>query len=81
MRVTLPRRSNNVGQVVGVSALVSGAQRAFVWQNGNMTDLGTVPGGKEKAAVRCDQRHGHIVGTATTKNGQRHAVLWSLRSG
>ena len=77
---TTPAALNNVGQVVGVSTLVSGAQRAFVWQNGHMTDLGTVPGGKESGAAAINE-HGLIVGTATTKNGQTHAVLWTLRSG
>jgi probable HAF family extracellular repeat protein len=35
---------NNQGQVVGYSGLVFGITHAFQWENGNMIDLGTLPG-------------------------------------
>lgn len=50
--------------------------RPFVWQDGRMTDLGTLPGGNESSAVDINDR-GQIVGWATTKTGERHAVLWT----
>ena len=44
------------------------------------TDLGTLPGGSKSYASAINNK-GQIVGWATTKNGQKHAVLWTLRSG
>src|SRR5512133_842170 len=35
---------NEVGEVVGMSDTASGKQHAFLWQNGRMRDLGTLPG-------------------------------------
>jgi uncharacterized membrane protein len=43
-----------------------------------MTDLGTLPGGKESQALAINER-GQIIGQAETKTGQRHAVLWTLK--
>ena len=45
-----------------------------------MTDLGTLPVGKSSGATGTND-HGQVVGWASTKNGQRHAVLWTLRRG
>jgi probable HAF family extracellular repeat protein len=42
-----------------------------------MTDLGTL-GGKESHAIAINN-HGQIVGYSTTKNGSKHAVLWTLK--
>ena len=52
---------------------------AFVWHDSVMVDLGTL-GGKESEAVALNN-HNQIAGWATTKSGQRHAVLWTLKTG
>jgi probable HAF family extracellular repeat protein len=69
---------NDRGQVIGNSRAGSGRFHAFVWENGKMTDLGTLPGGKESQALAINER-GQIIGQAETKTGQRHAVLWTLK--
>jgi probable HAF family extracellular repeat protein len=54
------------------------SEHVFVWENGRTTTLPTL-GGKEVMASAVND-HGQIVGYSTTKNGDRHAVLWTLRS-
>ena len=68
------------GQIVGRSRTKSNLAHAFVWQDRTMTDLGTLPGGKESDAVAINE-HNQIVGYSTTKTGKQHAVLWTLRPG
>jgi probable HAF family extracellular repeat protein len=50
--------------------------RAFIWQNGKMTALGTL-GGKSSAAVAINDR-GQVAGWSETKTGVGHAFLWQL---
>ena len=82
---------NDVGQVVGTTVAKFGSrtqERAFVSDNGVMTDLGTLDGGKASGAVAINNK-GQIVGTSATGEPGRggyydppsHAVLWTLRSG
>src|SRR5262245_44292642 len=47
----------------------------FVWENGQITDLGTLGGGSS-IALDVNQQ-GRIVGVAATGNGRLHAVLWT----
>jgi probable HAF family extracellular repeat protein len=72
---------NERGQIVGSSETADAGQfsHAFVWQRGEMVDLGTLGGTKSHAVAI--NNNGQIVGWATTETGQRHAVLWTLRSG
>jgi probable HAF family extracellular repeat protein len=51
-----------------------GDTRAFVWEDGVMTDLPDLGGGPS-GAVGIDSR-GQIAGVAMTPNGDMHAVLW-----
>jgi probable HAF family extracellular repeat protein len=71
---------NNSGQVLGEARMrAANDHHAFVWENGTATDLGTL-GGRYSEAMAINENN-QIVGSATTKSGQTHAVLWTLRSG
>jgi probable HAF family extracellular repeat protein len=53
---------NDLGIVVGVAAISSGAQRAFRWQDGVYTDLSTWPGGSVASKAYAINNAGVIVG-------------------
>jgi probable HAF family extracellular repeat protein len=60
---------NDKGQIVGTSDTATD-KHFFLWRNGVI-----------RARVTAINEHNQIVGTSTTKNGQQHAVLWTLRRG
>jgi probable HAF family extracellular repeat protein len=62
------------GDVVGHIGR-TGRQHAFLWQDGKMHDLGTLPGGQLSDASAINER-GLIVGAGQTKTGAVHAVLY-----
>ena len=67
---------NNIGQVVGVSETDTGYYHAFLWQNGEMTDIGTLSGGAHSHAYGINDK-GQIVGNSFTENNvTTHAFLW-----
>ena len=73
---------NKRGQIVGRASLPSGEQHAFLWENGAMQDLGTLPGGHFSEAFGINDR-GQIAGwsdldqaTCTLFDGCWHAFLW-----
>ncbi len=68
------RAINDEGQVVGSSLTSSGETHAFLWQDGEMADLGTLGGSASYATGINDQ--GQIVGYATPAGGGQHAFLW-----
>jgi probable HAF family extracellular repeat protein len=60
--------------VVGWANTASGAERAFLWQNGEMRNLGTL-GGKGSIATGISPL-GHVVGFSNTSSGASHGFLW-----
>lgn len=61
---------NNKGQVVG------GGEHAFLWENGKMTDLGTLGG--RRSLARAINIQGQVVGWSEITGSQTaHAFLWS----
>jgi probable HAF family extracellular repeat protein len=77
---------NHNGQVVGTSGVGAASfltgpnpPRAFLWQNGETADLGTLPGYESSSAVAINDS-GLIVGTVrldkTNRNAPSRAVLW-----
>src|SRR5438067_1199865 len=73
---------NGAGQVVGYSYLANGQYRAFLWQNGIMSDLGTLGGTSSSATDINDS--GVIVGrslTAESTDAQIVAHAFVLQSG
>ena len=70
---------NDRGQIIASHA-TAGTTHAALWENAKLTDLGTLPGDRSSAATAINN-HDQIVGVSTSKSGQRHAVLWTLRSG
>jgi probable HAF family extracellular repeat protein len=66
---------NDRGVVVGTSATADGAQHAFRWRAGRMTDLGVLPGHVSSEAVDVNEA-GTVAGTSTAADGTRHAFVW-----
>lgn len=64
---------NATGQIVGTSSLAGGAERAFLWQDGVMTNLGTLGGNFSQARALNDA--GQVVGQSHTSSGIPHAFL------
>ena len=74
---------NNRGVIVGYSKNSLGIRRAFRWQNGVMTDLGT-PGTLSRSVAEGINDHGEVVGTYWGSNYDEfdnNAFYWSWSTG
>ena len=63
---------NDRGQVVGYLGVTH--NRAVLWQDGVMTDLGTLGGAR--AVAHGINNRGQIAGASETSSGEWHAFLW-----
>ncbi|MFE9103896.1 DUF3466 family protein [Actinomadura geliboluensis] len=69
---------NEGGQVVGTAVTKSGANRAVIWENGTVRDLGTLGGGGYPGTRALDVNdQGTVVGDSQKLTGYMHAVSWS----
>ena len=66
---------NNNHQIVGGSDNASGYSHAVMWNNGTITDLGTL-GGTQSAAYAINNL-GQVTGWAHTASEATHVFLWS----
>jgi probable HAF family extracellular repeat protein len=65
---------NTAGQVAGYATNTNNQARAFGWQNGAMSDLGTLGGSASASGINA---FGQIVGASTAGPGSgNRAVLW-----
>jgi probable HAF family extracellular repeat protein len=68
---------NEAGQIVGASWTPDGDYHACLWENGTITDLGTLPGYSGSSAYAINEA-GQIVGSSGTggSDDHWHACLW-----
>src|SRR4029077_20392879 len=64
------------GQVIGASTITTGAQHAFLWQDGVMTDLGTLGGANVASFPGAINALGQVVGFSGPVGQNGHAFLW-----
>ncbi len=72
---------NNQGQIIGWAQIPTGdggtVVHSWLYQDGVMTDLGTL-GGEGTYSYACGINNlGQVVGYSTTDSGEMHAVLWN----
>jgi len=65
---------NEAGQVIGTGSNDLNEQRAFIWQDGVMTDLGTLGG--TNIELKAINEAGQVIGRGTTASGESHAFIW-----
>jgi probable HAF family extracellular repeat protein len=65
---------NQRGDVIGTSELATGAEHAWLWHAGALTDLGTLGGMSSHAAALNNQ--GDVVGNSTLADGTSLGFFW-----
>ncbi len=67
---------NNSGQIIGRKGVEGGGAHAFLWEQGNVRDLGTLPDGMQSHAYALNDS-GQVVGSSdAAHDGTDRAVLW-----
>jgi probable HAF family extracellular repeat protein len=75
--LSFPNDINDRGQVVGTSNLPGDTtNHAFLWRDGTIKDLGTLPGDVFSQADGINEE-GQIVGISVDANGNGRAFLWN----
>ncbi|MER7168150.1 hypothetical protein ABT336_19035 [Micromonospora sp. NPDC000207] len=69
-----PADVNNRREIVGYSHTADRVERAYLWRDGVIRDLGTLGGPSGRAVAISDL--GEIIGHADTADGQRRPFLW-----
>jgi probable HAF family extracellular repeat protein len=74
-----PKAINERGQIVGTTDSPKRACHPFLWQEGRMTDLGSLPGGTfcQQPAIN---EHGQVAGTISKSSGAttiERAYVWA----
>ncbi len=72
---THPLGINNSGQIVGFSKYTTYGFQAFLWQDGNMTNLGTFGTDTESSASAINDG-GQVTGWSYMDNGEVRAFRW-----
>jgi probable HAF family extracellular repeat protein len=75
-QLTTARDINNRDQVVGEGDIGNGLHHAFLYDNGVLHDLRTLPGGNRSTAYAINER-GDIVGSSEGGSGSARAILVS----
>lgn len=63
------------GSAAAVTRWISGNSLAQRWENGVVTDLGTLGGGSTASAISADGST--VIGVSTNGSGERHAFRWA----
>ena len=74
LRASIATAINDRAQVVGVSVTATYTQHPFLWEDGQMIDIGTLGGSYGFAVGINDQ--GTIAGRSVTSDGHLHAFRW-----
>ena len=72
---------NGESQVVGLSGLSNTTHRAFIWQNGVMSNLGTLLPGDASSIAYSINDNGQVVGQSCDANNNCRAFLWQYGTG
>src|SRR3989442_11539251 len=69
-----PTAINNLGQVAGWADREDGDCRAFLWENGTITNLNGV---FDLRTIACDINNSGVIVGVAARDGQRRAFVWS----